>query len=65
MAPHGAICTSSRRNQNRVLTGVYKRIYTVANSRSGVLTRRQRRALPAGYDQDFLNFRARRVTLLE
>ena len=31
MAPRGAICTSSC--QNRVLTGVYKRIYTVANKR--------------------------------
>ena len=30
MAPRGAICTSSC--QNRVLTGVYKRIYTVANT---------------------------------
>ena len=31
MAPRGAICTSSCQTQNRVLTGIYKRIYTVAN----------------------------------
>jgi hypothetical protein len=31
MAPRGAICTSACQNQNRVLTGVYERIYTVAN----------------------------------
>jgi hypothetical protein len=32
MAPRGAIFTSSCQNQNRILTGVYKRIYTVANT---------------------------------
>ena len=32
MAPRGAICTSSCQTQNRVLTGIYVRIYTVANT---------------------------------
>jgi hypothetical protein len=36
MARRRAICTSSRQDQNRIFTGEYKRIYTVANSWHGV-----------------------------